>query len=157
DGGELAAGEAVQQLGVGIVGERVLALPAGFAGVEVGVAEIQPPARDVVQRRPEPRARQPEALGKERLGLRCRRAKTERLERTDLRQQRVEETDDARDDAGMMVVRAELLVVLASRVGEDERALLHAGRQLVDLLALVPPRGARELWNQLAHRVAIGR
>ena len=66
-----ASGEPIQQLGVGVVGERVFAVRARLAGVEIGVGQIEAARADRVERRAIALARVLEAREKQRLGFRA--------------------------------------------------------------------------------------
>src|SRR6185503_8879837 len=124
--------------------ECILAMRARLAGVEVGVRQIEPTTANLIQRRSEAGARVLEALGEEPLRLGRRRLEAEWLQRTDLRHQPVEERHQPREPSGTLVLRPELGLELLAGVAIDERVLLHAGRQPLDLLALVAPRDSRD-------------
>ena len=63
----VVVGDALQQLGVGLVGERVLAVRTRFAGVEIGIRQIEPPASERVEGGAESLSRPFEAFEKQRL------------------------------------------------------------------------------------------
>src|SRR3954452_19412206 len=105
---ELPIGKTLQQLRVGVVGERVLAVRARLAGVEIGVRDIEPAARDGVERRREAGAGVLEAVGEQPLGFGRGRLEAERLQRSDLRDQPVEKGEEPRKPSRALVLRAEL-------------------------------------------------
>src|SRR3954468_9120566 len=109
--GETVAGQAVEQLGVRLVRQGVLPVGARLAGVEVGVRQVQAAAAERVERRLVALAGPLEALEKQRLSLFRRRLELQRLERADLRQQPIEEGQEAREQSGLLVVGAVGLLV----------------------------------------------
>src|SRR6185436_15409792 len=136
---------------------RVLAVAAWLASIEIGIGQVQAAARDLIEHRAVAGASVLEALREEDFGFRRRRFERKRLERTDLRQQLVEEANQTAEPTGLDVSGPELLLVLLPGVGVDEGALLHPRRQARDFFFLALPCRPCEMRNQLADGVPIGR
>src|SRR5262245_16293142 len=147
----------VEQFGIGVVGERIFTVRARLAGVEIGVRELEASSAGRRDRRRVPGTRVGEALDEQLLRLRRGRLEAERLERSDLRQDSVEEPDEAREQTRLPVVGAEVLLVFLARVAVNEVLLGRGRHDLHDLVVLLAPGGARELRNDLADRAPVGR
>jgi hypothetical protein len=80
-------GQPVQELGIRVVGQRVFAVRAGFAGVEVRVGKVQAAGIQRVERLLEVLSRAGEAVVDETFGLRRRAPNLAVAAAADLRQQ----------------------------------------------------------------------
>ena len=133
--------QALEQLPVSLIGQRVIAKAARLPGIEVGVADLELPVFQVVDLGAEPRGRIAEAVREELRGFRRRRFERERLERADLGKDPIEHAEESREETRTLIVAAVVLLEGRARIRKHERAAIDRRRELDDLVVLVPPRG----------------
>ena len=119
DGEDVFASQCDRQIGIGVVGERVLDGAGGCAGVEIAVGQV----RLVVRQQAAVNIKCAiEAALKEALRLRCRWMEIQRLQRADLGKNAHQECEDAGAEARLFVIAAPIFAVAGLRKVVDELA-----------------------------------
>src|SRR3954468_1424652 len=149
---EVVLREALEELLICLVGERVLAPCGRPAGIEVGVRDRNPPIRRVAKLASVAVASGSKTLHEQTFSPRRRRLEGEWPERTEARQHFHHDGDESRHHPGLAIHRAEGLLVFLPRQRVNERAALHGRRNLPDVVFLVPPCDDGHLRNSLADR-----
>src|SRR4029079_17355807 len=106
------------------------------AGIEVRIRQHDPTVSGVLEAHAVSLAGGAEALGKESLGFRRRSLERERLERAELREHLHHGREEFCRQTWFPVHRSVFVLILLTCDPVDERAALHGGCDLLDLLFL---------------------